>query len=96
MTPTFWYGFFCQHRLSHDIPHLDRLNFLDLPLNVFEHLHIHLLPTMDFGGGAFGGGDPKTQIMRQVQQETAVQNARQLVEVHFPFSYKELKWGCTC
>ncbi|KAH7125501.1 Tim10/DDP family zinc finger-domain-containing protein [Dendryphion nanum] len=34
---------------------------------------------MDFGGG-LGGGDPKTQIMRQVQQEAAVQNARQLVE----------------
>lgn len=29
--------------------------------------------------------DPKTQIMRQVQQEAAMQNARMLVEVHLPF-----------
>jgi hypothetical protein len=26
--------------------------------------------------------DPKTQVMRQVQQEAAMQNARMLVEVH--------------
>lgn len=34
-----------------------------------------------FGGmGGMAGGDPKTQIMRQVQQEAAMQNARMLVE----------------
>jgi import inner membrane translocase subunit TIM13 len=27
--------------------------------------------------------DPKTQVMRQVQQEAAMQNARMLVEVRF-------------
>ncbi|KAJ4356491.1 protein translocase subunit [Didymosphaeria variabile] len=32
------------------------------------------------GMGSLGGGDPKTQIMRQVQQEAAMQNARMLVE----------------
>jgi hypothetical protein len=37
--------------------------------------------TMDSFGGAPGGGDSKTQIMRQVQQEAAMQNARMLVEV---------------
>ena len=35
---------------------------------------------MDSLGGA-GMNDPKTQIMRQVQQEAAMQNARMLVEV---------------
>ncbi|KAF2015490.1 hypothetical protein BU24DRAFT_421796 [Aaosphaeria arxii CBS 175.79] len=38
---------------------------------------------MDSLGGAglsAFGGDPKTQIMRQVQQEAAMQNARMLVE----------------
>jgi hypothetical protein len=35
---------------------------------------------MDSFGGAVGG-DQKTQIMRQVQQEAAMQNARMLVEV---------------
>ncbi|KAK7189631.1 protein translocase subunit [Paraphaeosphaeria sporulosa] len=35
---------------------------------------------MDSFGGALGGGDPKSQIMRQVQQEAAMQNARMLVE----------------
>lgn len=34
-----------------------------------------------FGGMGGMGGDPKTQIMRQVQQEAAMQNARMLVEV---------------
>jgi import inner membrane translocase subunit TIM13 len=32
------------------------------------------------GMGSFPG-DPKTQVMRQVQQEAAMQNARMLVEV---------------
>jgi len=33
--------------------------------------------------------DPKTQIMRQVQQEAAMQNARMLVEVRrLPFALK--------
>lgn len=40
---------------------------------------------MDSLGGAglsaFGSGDPKTQVMRQIQQEAAMQNARMLVEV---------------
>jgi len=30
--------------------------------------------------------DPKTQIMRQVQQESAMQNARMLVEVRILFN----------
>lgn len=40
---------------------------------------------MDSLGGGMSslGGDPKTQIMRQVQQEAAMQNARMLVEVQF-------------
>jgi mitochondrial import inner membrane translocase subunit TIM13 len=40
------------------------------------------------GGSGMGayGGDPKTQVMRQIQQEAAMQNARQLVEVHRPRS----------
>jgi len=33
------------------------------------------------GSGMSGLNDPKTQIMRQVQQEAAMQNARMLVEV---------------
>jgi import inner membrane translocase subunit TIM13 len=40
-----------------------------------------------FGAGglsAFSNSDPKTQIMRQVQQEAAMQNARMLVEVRSP------------
>lgn len=41
---------------------------------------------MDSFGGSLGGGDPKTQIMRQVQQEAAMQNARMLVEV-YPLFY---------
>jgi import inner membrane translocase subunit TIM13 len=36
------------------------------------------------GMGSFPG-DPKTQVMRQVQQEAAMQNARMLVEVHSLF-----------
>ncbi|KAF2126098.1 hypothetical protein P153DRAFT_298747, partial [Dothidotthia symphoricarpi CBS 119687] len=37
--------------------------------------------TMDaLGNFSSGSGDPKTQIMRQVQQEAAMQNARMLVE----------------
>jgi import inner membrane translocase subunit TIM13 len=36
-----------------------------------------------FGGMGAMGGDHKTQIMRQVQQEAAMQNARMLVEVRF-------------
>lgn len=44
-------------------------------------------------GGFGGGGDPKTQIMRQVQQEAAMQNARILVEVRVHvFSIH----GCWC
>ena len=35
------------------------------------------------GGMGAMGGDHKTQIMRQVQQEAAMQNARMLVEVRF-------------
>lgn len=42
-----------------------------------NYTHTHL--TMDFSSG-----DPKTQIMRQVQQEAAMQNARMLVEVTIP------------
>ena len=34
------------------------------------------------GSGMSGLNDPKTQIMRQVQQEAAMQNARMLVEVY--------------
>lgn len=30
---------------------------------------------------SFGSSDPKTAVMRQVQQEAAMQNARMLVEV---------------
>ena len=40
--------------------------------------HIHT--TMDSLGGS-GLNDPKTALMRQVQQEAAMQNARMLVEV---------------
>ncbi|PVH95371.1 hypothetical protein DM02DRAFT_537534, partial [Periconia macrospinosa] len=44
-----------------------------------SHLYPHTFSTMDSLGGGFGG-DPKTQVMRQVQQEAAMQNARMLVE----------------
>ena len=41
---------------------------------------------MDSLGGsnlsAFASSDPKTAVMRQIQQEAAVQNARMLVEVN--------------
>jgi import inner membrane translocase subunit TIM13 len=37
------------------------------------------------GLSAFSNSDPKTQIMRQIQQESAMQNARQLVEVRTIF-----------
>ena len=30
---------------------------------------------------AYANSDPKTQVMRQIQQEAAMQNARMLVEV---------------
>ncbi|OCK75551.1 hypothetical protein K432DRAFT_437481 [Lepidopterella palustris CBS 459.81] len=32
------------------------------------------------GMSAYANGDPKTTVMRQIQQEAAVQNARMLVE----------------
>ena len=58
------------------------------PTNENENLrdppkHIHI--TMDSLGAAGMSAfpsDPKTQVMRQVQQEAAMQNARMLVEVH--------------
>jgi hypothetical protein len=34
-----------------------------------------------FGGMSSSPSDPKTAVMRQVQQEAAMQNARMLVEV---------------
>ena len=33
------------------------------------------------GMSAYANSDPKTQVMRQIQQEAAMQNARMLVEV---------------
>ena len=42
----------------------------------------HTFEKMDsLGGMGSFPGDPKTQVMRQVQQEAAMQNARMLVEV---------------
>ncbi|KAF2497664.1 hypothetical protein BU16DRAFT_525284 [Lophium mytilinum] len=32
------------------------------------------------GMSAYASGDPKTQVMRQIQQEAAMQNAKMLVE----------------
>jgi hypothetical protein len=40
---------------------------------------------MDSLGGGMSVNDPKTQIMRGVQQEAAMQNARMLVEVRLIF-----------
>jgi hypothetical protein len=52
-----------------------------LPCTYQNHIH----NAMDSLGG-MSVNDPKTQIMRQVQQEAAMQNARMLVEVWPPFS----------
>jgi len=42
----------------------------------------HIMDSFGAGGlSAFSNSDPKTQIMRQIQQEAAMQNARMLVEV---------------
>jgi import inner membrane translocase subunit TIM13 len=47
------------------------------------------------GGMSSYPSDPKTAVMRQVQQEAAMQNARMLVEVRFYYTLR-LKSTRTC
>jgi hypothetical protein len=47
------------------------------------------------GMSAFSN-DPKTQVMRQVQQEAAMQNARMLVEVRLDYTSTKLPDNITC
>jgi hypothetical protein len=69
---------------------------LNFGRNVQVHQHSPQLPPpsaaytythldMDSLGGGMSVNDPKTQIMRGVQQEAAMQNARMLVEVRLIF-----------
>jgi len=61
-------------------------NFRTDPVQLSRSKNMDSLSTT--GMNAFGN-DPKMQIMRQVQQEAALQNARMLVEVYcFPKSYR--------
>jgi hypothetical protein len=68
----------CPLALFCDNPRQDCQNTNRPPTNLLPN-HPQII-TMDSFGGAVGG-DQKTQIMRQVQQEAAMQNARMLVEV---------------
>lgn len=46
------------------------------------------------GGMSSYPSDPKTAVMRQVQQEAAMQNARMLVEVRRSGAYTVSAWRC--